>query len=56
MEKNIFLEEVGEVRLRKSNRAHRISIRITPGGRVTVTIPAHSGWNAALRFLEQKKK
>jgi len=56
MEKTIFIEDIGEVRLWKSSRARRVSIRITPGGQVTVTIPAHSGWNAALRFLEQKKK
>ena len=55
MEKNFFLEDVGEVILRKSKRARRTSIRITPDGKVTVTIPALSGWNSALHFLEQKK-
>ncbi len=55
MEKIIYLKEVGEVVLRKSRRARRVSIRITPAGRVTVTIPFYSGWNTAVRFLEQKK-
>ncbi len=56
MEKIIYLKETGEVLLRKSRRARRISIRITPAGRVTVTVPYYSGWDTAMRFLEEKKE
>ena len=55
MEKTYYLKEIGEVLLRKSRRARRISIRITPGEKVTVTLPWYGDWNTAIRFLEQKK-
>ncbi len=55
MEKIHYLKETGEVRLRKSKRARRISIRITPAGKVSVTLPWYGTWDAAIHFLEQKK-
>jgi hypothetical protein len=47
MEKKVYLKDVGEVVLRRSERARRISIRITPAGKVTVTVPFLTGWNKA---------
>ncbi len=56
MEKIISVKEVGDVVLRRSRRARRVSIRINAAGRVTVTLPYYSGWNTGIRFLEQKKR
>ena len=55
MEKTIYTKEIGDVTLRRSRRARRVSIRITRAGKVTVTLPHYSGWETGIRFLEQKK-
>ncbi len=54
-EKRIVVHEIGEVIFRRSHRARRVSIRISPSGEVRVTVPFRSSWDTAHRFLHEKK-
>ncbi len=56
MEKKYFLLDTGTVTLRKSYRAKRISIHISPGGKVSVVIPYILPYREGIIFLEKKKR
>lgn len=56
MEKKYFLTETGTVTLRKSRRAKRLSIHISPGGTVSVVIPYVLSYRDGVVFLEKKKE
>ncbi len=47
-------EQLGEVTLNRSARAKRISIAITRGGEVRLTLPIRGSEKIAMRFLEAK--
>ncbi len=45
--------EVGEVKLVRSVRARRISIRVHPVKGVTVTVPCFAGYDSGLKFYQK---
>lgn len=55
VEKNIIYSDIGPVTYRRNRRAKNISIRISRGGDVRVTIPGNSSFKLAERFVHKKK-
>ena len=47
---------LGEVRLRKSSRARRVSIRVHPARGVTVTVPYYVPYGLGVKFLESRRE
>jgi predicted metal-dependent hydrolase len=47
---------LGEVRLRKSARARRISIRVHPARGIVVTVPYHAPYALGVTFLEARRE
>ena len=47
---------LGEVRLRKSARARRISIRVHPARGILVTVPYHVPYSLGVTFLESRRE
>jgi Predicted metal-dependent hydrolase len=47
---------LGEVRLRKSARARRISIRVHPARGIVVTVPYHASYALGVTFLEARRE
>lgn len=48
--------EIGEVRLRRSTRSRRISIRVHPSKGVTVTVPWLTPYSAGIKFLLSRRE
>lgn len=48
--------EIGEVRLRKSLRGKKVSIRVSPSRGVVVTVPYFTSYDAGLRFFVSKRQ
>ncbi len=47
--------EIGEVKLRKNIRCRRISLRVSPCGGVTVSLPWICSYSTAIAFIEANK-
>lgn len=57
MEGKIYSDpEVGEVRLRRSLRCRRVSIRVHPSKGIIVTVPYLASYDAGLKFFFAKKE
>ncbi len=54
-ERNFFLNDIGEVTVRKRRNTKRLSIKIDGRGEVRMTIPFLVSYREATRFLEEKK-
>lgn len=54
-EKQVFFEDLGNVSLRKTQKAKNLRITVSPGKGITVSVPFLVSWNTALRFVEEKK-
>ena len=52
---NLFIEEIGNVVLKRSPRARLLRIKISQPEGVTVILPTFISENAALRFINEKK-
>lgn len=55
-EKNIFLEDVGNVKVRKSKRSKNVSIALKPNIGIVLTLPYYVSYKYGLRVLEQRKE
>ncbi len=53
--KIFFIKEIGEIKLVKSRRARRISIRVKPFDGVVVTIPIRASYKLAEEFAIEKQ-
>lgn len=47
--------EIGEVRLRKSLRGRKVSIRVSPSRGVVVSVPYFTSYDAGMRFFASKR-
>ncbi len=47
--------EIGEIRLRKSLRGRKVSIRVSPSHGVVITVPYFTSYDAGLRFFLSKR-
>ena len=47
---------LGEVRLRKSTRSRRVSIRVHPARGILVTVPYHVSYGVGVTFLESRRE
>ena len=57
MKEKVHIDPVlGEVRLRKSARARRISIRVHPARGIVVTVPYHAPYALGVTFLEARRE
>ena len=57
MKEKVHIDPVlGEVLLRRSIRARRISIRIHPSGSIVVTVPYWAPYAAGIAFLESRRE
>ena len=57
MKEKVHIDPVlGEVRLRKSARARRISIRVHPDRGIVVTVPYHAPYALGVTFLEARRE
>lgn len=56
MKKKVWLEEVGEITLRKIRNAKRISLKVKQTGQVLVTMPFTASYGEALSFADSQKK
>lgn len=57
MKEKVHIDPVlGEVRLRKSARARRISIRVHPDRGIVVTVPYHAPYALGVTFLESRRE
>lgn len=57
MEEKIYSDpEAGEVRLRKSLRSRRVSIRVHPSKGIIVTVPYRASYDAGLKFFFEKRE
>lgn len=54
-EKRFFIENIGNVKIRKSRRSKNISISIRPQKGVTVSLPYYLSYKYGLKILEQKR-
>ncbi len=54
-EKLFYLKEVGEIKVVKSNRAKRMSIRVKPFDGVVVSLPQRMSFKLAETFINEKK-
>ncbi len=55
MEKSFDDPEFGAVILRKNARSRRITLRVTSGGNVRITLPFLAPWRAGRAFLETNR-
>lgn len=55
MIKKVFVDEVGEITLRKIRNSKRIALKIKQTGEVLVTMPFSVSYNEALDFAQQQK-
>lgn len=55
MEKTFTDPQVGRVLLRKNPRARRITLRVSPGKGVSVTLPWLAPYRMGIRFFESRK-
>ncbi len=55
-DKKFFIENIGEVKIRKSRRSKNISISIRPQKGVTVSVPYYVSFKYGLKILEQKRE
>lgn len=55
-EKTVYINDVGDVLLRHSNKARHLNISIRPFAGVKVSIPVGMSYASATRFVNQKKK
>ena len=53
--KTLFIEDIGEITIRKSKKAKRISIRIKQGGEVQTILPQWAPYRAGIIFAQKKK-
>lgn len=53
--KTLFIKDIGEVTIRKSQKAKRISIRITAGKNVQVILPPWAPYRLGKAFAQKKK-
>ena len=57
MKEKVHIDPViGEVRLRKSARSRRISIRVHPARGIVVTVPYHAPYALGVTFLEARRE
>jgi predicted metal-dependent hydrolase len=54
--KLLFIKEIGEIKLIKSKRARRMSIRVKPFDGVVVTIPLRASYKHAEEFVVEKQE
>lgn len=54
--RTLFIEDIGEITIRKSKKAKRISIRIKDGGKVQTILPQWAPYRAGKIFAQKKKK
>lgn len=54
-EKRVFIENIGEIKIRKSKRSKNISISIRPQKGVTVSLPYYLSYKYGLKIVEQKR-
>ena len=55
MEKKLYIEEVGEVLLKKSTKAKHINITLQPFKGVVVSVPQNVNFQSAIDLVHQKK-
>ena len=55
-EKIIFIEDIGEVKIRKNKRSRNISISMRPSRGIVVNIPYYLSYKYGLRILEEKRE
>lgn len=55
MMKKVFVDEVGEITLRKIKNAKRIALKIKQTGEVLITMPLSISYHEALNFAQQQK-
>ncbi len=53
--KTLLIKDIGEITIRKSNKAKRISIRITQGGEVQAILPPWAPYRSGKVFAQKKK-
>jgi predicted metal-dependent hydrolase len=54
-ERFYFLEDIGEILIKKRKGSRRMTIRVNSDGNVRVTIPVYASFIMAEKFLEEKK-
>ena len=54
-EKIVHVENIGEVKIRKSKRCKNVSIALKPNKGITVTLPISLSYKYGLNILEQKR-
>lgn len=54
-ERKVFLQDIGEVNLRKRRGTQRLSLRIDYQGKVRASIPYSVSYREAIRYIELKK-
>ncbi len=54
-ERKVFLQDIGEVNLKKRRGTQRLSLRIDYHGRVKASIPYSVSYREAIRYIELKK-
>ncbi len=55
MQKQIHIQGIGKIQIRKSNKARRISLRIRPGYPAEVILPTWESFHQGERFAKKKK-
>lgn len=55
-EKNIYVDEIGNVKIRKSKRSKNVSISLKPNKGVVLTIPYFVSYKYGLKLIDEKKK
>lgn len=55
IEKNIFIEEIGNVKFRKNKRSKNVTISIRPLQGIIVSLPYYISYNFAIKVVKKKK-
>lgn len=55
-ERFYFIEDIGEILIKKRKGSRRMTIRVNNDGDVRVTIPVYASFTMAEKFLEEKKE